>query len=209
MRVAIAAGEKVALGTCIETLDYDGAKLAAGTDNQGNYAICHWFYSYGLGGVSVASNPNHTGYTQGGTIGVNWGETRIYNAYEWGNGGSGIFGANIQTQGTALTATQGFELSHTNLTAFVPGTIYSMSWYQPKYSASGYPANQLRRYSGGNFGTRADKVKAYSRSVGHLDRTGFELFVAATQTGSSGTVTLSGAASLVAGLSFGIAALAF
>lgn len=85
-----------------------------------------------------------------------------------------------------------------------------MSWYQPKYSASGYPANSLRRYSGGNFGTRADKVKAYSRSLGHLDtRTQFELFVAATQTGSSGTVTLSGAASLVAGLSFGIAALAF
>lgn len=55
MDTAVVKGERVALGTCVETLDYDGEKLAAGTDNQGNYAICHWFYSFGLGLSSGAA----------------------------------------------------------------------------------------------------------------------------------------------------------
>lgn len=85
-----------------------------------------------------------------------------------------------------------------------------MSWYQPKYSESGYKDNQLRRYSGGNFGTRADKVRAYSRGVDSIvATTANPILNVASQTGNAGVVTLSGAASLVAGLSFGIAALAF
>lgn len=213
----IAKGEKVAMGTCVETLDYEGATLAAGTIDQGNFAICHWFYTYGEGTqeTGTANTVNRTYWAKDGVAGVNWGETRIYTAYEWGNSGSGVRGANIQTNGVALDEKQGFALSHTALAGYTAGTIYSMSWFQPKYSASGYPANQLRRYSGGNFGTRADKVKAYSSSLRQLqdasgtDSLTFNYITAATQTGSAGTVTLSSAASLVAGLSFGIATLAF
>lgn len=128
----ITAGLRVVRGTCVETLDYDGVTLAAGTDNQGNSAICHWFYSFGLGTTTAtASVANVTYHTLNGASGVNWGETRIYNAYEWGNSGSGLTGANIQSHGTALGDAQGFALSHTALTAFVSGTIYTMSWYQP------------------------------------------------------------------------------
>lgn len=130
---------------------------------MGNFAICHWLYYKG--------RSNSTYYTLNGATGVNWGETRFYNAYEWGNSGSHITGASIQTAGTSVGLTYGFELSHNPLTTYVAGEIYTMSWYQPKYSESGYAADALRRYNGGNFGTRADKVKAYSISARQLSFT--------------------------------------
>lgn len=58
------------MGTCIETLDDDGNVLAAGTDTEGNFAICHWFY--------VIVGGNTTGITAFGAIGVDYSETRYY-----------------------------------------------------------------------------------------------------------------------------------
>lgn len=187
--------------------------MAAGTIDEGNFALCHWFYLYGQGNAALtggtATHPNPTAWTANGIENINWGETRYYTAYEWGNAGSGLKGTNIQTAGKAIGAQQGFELSHNPLTAYTAGTIYTQSWMQPKFSESGYSKTSLRRYNGGSFGTRADKVKAYSFGVSMLSFTAFECMNAATEAGASGVVTLSGAASLVAGLSFGIASLAF
>lgn len=182
--------------------------MAAGVSDQGNFALCHWLYYKGQGGL-VAANPNESYYAKDGAAGVNWGETRFYNAYEWGNSGSHITGANIQTGGTAVGGGQGFALSHTNLLTYTAGVIYSMSWYQPKYSETGYASNALRRYSGGNFGTRADKVKAFSVGNRLLTDATVHGIYAADQTGSSGTVSLSSAVALAASLSFGMATLAF
>ena len=106
---------------------------------MGNFAICHWFYYLGLKTTTSAN--------LGGTVGTDWGETRIYTEEQWGNGGSVIKGANIQATGTRLDSTyQGFALGNT-IATYGDGGIYTMRWYQPQYATS-YKAGSLRRYSG-------------------------------------------------------------
>lgn len=127
------------IGTCVETLNSDGTRLEEGTTDQGNFAICHWFYYAGS---------NNTAKSQkGGADGTDWGETRILTEEQWGNGGSVLTGASMQGSGTRLDATyNGFTLGGTVAT-YSSTSFYTMSWYQPPYAAS-YPAGHLRRYSG-------------------------------------------------------------
>ena len=128
------------IGTCVETLNPDGTKLAAGTVDEGNFAICHWFYYLGAS--------NTTRYTLSGTQNTNWGETRYLTEDQWGSGGSKLVGANIQGLGKALDSTyNGFTLSAGSLTTYVAGVSYSMTWYQPPFKTV-YPAGSLRRYNG-------------------------------------------------------------
>lgn len=152
--VANAAG---VVGTCVETLTSEGETLPAGTITEGNFGLCHWFY-ISLQTGSATSNTNGT--TLNGVTGTDWGETRYYTETEWGTAASGLTGSVVQTKGKAIGAAHGFALSHTSLTAFVPYTIYSMSWYQPKYAET-YAATELRRYHGGGDGQDASKVRGY------------------------------------------------
>lgn len=189
------------VGTCVETLDEDGNTLAAGREDVGNYAICHWWYYIG--------RSNNTGITAGGTTGTDYGETRYYTEKEWGVHGSGLTGANIQTRGTALSSGEGFALSHSSLTAYVAGNIYTQTWYQPSYSST-YASTNLRRYNGGmdNF----DRVKVYCMGprMAQPGQTRYVDVVAVTQAGIGGVVSLSGASTLAASaIVFGMASLSF
>ena len=96
----------------------------------------------------AARNAGNPGSTLNGTTAANWGETRYYTEEEWGTAGSHITGAVIQTLGTAIGTRYTFALSHTTLTSYSDGGVYSMSWYQPTY-ASTYENDALRRYNGG------------------------------------------------------------
>jgi len=49
----ISAGQKVVVGTCVETLDDDGAYLRSGIETEGNVAICHWMYAVGVPSSTV------------------------------------------------------------------------------------------------------------------------------------------------------------
>ena len=198
---ALVAGERSAIGTCVETLDIDGTTLAAGIDTEGNYAICHWFY--------VLAISNTTASKSGGAAGYDWGETRYLTEFDWGTAGSNISGTRIETLGSAIGGEYGFALSETSaLTTYVIGGIYSQSWYQPKYATS-YKADSLRRYSGGeNFGS---KVKGYCIGIHQLNDAMINIDVtAADYAGVGGVTTLSGAFALTAGvIAFGTASLAF
>jgi len=133
---ALAVNAPSVIGTCIETLDDDGVYLRSGVKIEGNYAICHWMYvlsQAGINGVTTPPGANTTSNSLGGSPGTNWGETRYLNEYDWGTHGSALLGTNIQSKGTAIAASYGFALSHTNLNSFIPGAVYQMSWYQPKY----------------------------------------------------------------------------
>jgi hypothetical protein len=71
----------------------------------------------------------------GATAAAAWGETRYLNAATWGTAGATIYGTSMQSAGTAITAAaQGFVLSTTTLATYVAGTVYSQTWYQPKYA---------------------------------------------------------------------------
>ena len=59
------------IGTCVETLNSDGTRLEEGETLMGNFAICHWLYYTGI----TANDPTRA--TNGGTVGTDWGETRI------------------------------------------------------------------------------------------------------------------------------------
>lgn len=117
-------------------------------------------------------------------------------------------GTNIQTAGTAIGGSAGFALSHTALTSYVPGTIYTQSWYQPKYAET-YSSTELRRYNGGGDGNAASKIRAYCVGLRDILSTETVDFTAADDAGIAGVVTLSGASALAAGLAFGVASLAF
>lgn len=198
---AVVAGDRAAIGTCVETLDDDGLTLAAGISTEGNYAICHWFY--------FLARTNTTATKQGGYVGLDWGETRYLTEFDWGTAGSNISGTRIETLGSAIGAAHGFALSETTaLTTFLDGGVYTHTWYQPKYAAT-YAATELRRYNGGpSFGSR---VKAYCIGQHVLDNAYVNADVrAADHAGVAGVVTLSGAFALSAGaIAFGAASLAF
>lgn len=140
--------------------------------------------------------------------GSGWGETRFLNEQEWGTKGTRLTGANIRTTGTRIDGNYGMVWSHTNLSSFVPGAYYSMTWYQPTYKTT-YAADQLRRYNAG--ANDGDKVQAYCfglRSLTH--NVGDKDILAANAAGSSGVVTLTGASALFASaIALGTAALAF
>lgn len=44
------------IGTCVETLDSRGLPLTEGTNDQGNFAICHWMYFTGNSDESWYNN---------------------------------------------------------------------------------------------------------------------------------------------------------
>ena len=139
-----------------------------------------------------------------------YGETRYYNANEWGTAGSNIVGTNIKTLGTALTAAaNGFALSPTTEGKF-ENLTYSMSWYQPKY-ATRYSSTGLKRYNGGS--TDGSKVRGYCMGMRLLSgstKLTTSGIVPANGSGLQGVVTLSGASALAAGaIAFGVTALAF
>jgi hypothetical protein len=161
---------------------------------------------------SLSAANDLTGERIGGTRYNSWGETRYLTEEDWGTGGSKILGTNIRSLGTRITdgETYGFALSMSNLTEYVNGGIYSMSWYQPAY-ASSY-GEGLRRYNGG--GLDATRVRGYcvaARSLTYATlNTGAGDIVPASGTGISGIVTLAGASALVASaVAFGITSLAF
>lgn len=189
------------IGTCVETLGDDGVALAAGIDTEGNYAICHWFY--------LSAKTNTTGTKTGGEVGMDWGETRYLTEFDWGTNGSNISGTRVETLGTSIGASHGFALSETTaLTAYLPGGVYSQSWYQPKYAAS-YSRTALRRYHGGS--NYRSLVKAYCVGQRAIDNAFINADVtAADYAGVLGVVGLSGAFALSAGaIAFGAASLAF
>ena len=139
-----------------------------------------------------------------------WGETRYLTAAQWGTAGATLLGTSMQSTGTQITsASQGMVLSSTTLAAYVASTVYSQTWYQPKW-ASTYATSALRRYNGG--ANEGDKVKAYcvgalmswlvgARSI--TDTSADNVPVAGT------VVTVTGAMALTAGaIAFGVSALA-
>ena len=165
---------------------------------MGAFAVCHWFYYLG--------SQNTTQARYGGTVGTDWGETRILTEEQWGNGGSVIKGANIQASGRRLDTTyNGFALGNAGTTYGNSGD-YTMSWYQPPYAAS-YGAGHLRRYNGN--AQNPDMVRPYcisARSLTSVSKMG----VTAGDRNTAGILTVSGATTLAAGvIAYGVASLAF
>lgn len=120
------ASATTVIGTCVESLDDDGLPYLPGSLNHGAGAVCHFMYYLGL---SETTRP-----TKAGTQNANWGETRYLSNAMWGDAGSYLTGANIQSAGIALTSTdQGFVLGNTSLANYVAAAVYTMTWYQPEY----------------------------------------------------------------------------
>lgn len=190
-------GDVLGIGTCVELLDSAGAALASTVTTVGNFAICHWMYT------TYDNTDDSTAAYSGCSTAIScWGETRYLTAAQWGTAGATIVGTSMQSTGTQITsAAQGFVLSNTSLATYVASTVYSQSWYQPKW-ASTYTTSALRRYNGG--ANEGDKVKAYcvgARSI--TDTSADQVPVAGTQ------VTVTGAIALTAGaIAFGVSALA-
>lgn len=137
------------IGTCVETLDAAGARVASTVTDDGNNALCHWIYFTGAGSTSPALKASS---------GAGWGDTKWLTFDQWGaTSGAGIIGSKIKSTGTALTSTYEFALSPATLTTIVAATM-TMTWYQPTFAAT-YLSSALRRYNGGT--ADADKVKAY------------------------------------------------
>jgi hypothetical protein len=128
---SFSASATLGIGACVELLTSDSAALASTVTTVGNFAICHWMYVTYAVGVNTA--PAKT--AAGATAASAWGETRYLNAATWGTAGATLLGTSMQSSGTAITAAaQGFALSATALTAYVAGTAYTQTWYQPKYA---------------------------------------------------------------------------
>jgi len=177
-------------------LDANSVALASTVADKGNFAVCHFMYSVFNGSTDA---PYY--YNGGSTAASEWGETRYLTATDWGTGGAGILGNNMQTIGTRITsASQGFSLSNTSVTTFTAAQTYTQTWYQPKWAAT-YTTTQLRRYNGG--ATDGDKVKGWCVSVRNLSSAAID------NVPTSGTATtVTGATALAAGaIAFGVAAL--
>jgi len=162
--------------------------------------MCHWMYFTALS--------NNSSISKDGTVGTNWGETRYLSKAEWGYGGANLTGATINTIGTALTSTnQGFALGTAGLTLFLNASVYTMSWYQPKWQAS-YATDSLRRYSGATH--EATYVQGYCVAARAQSTVTHFGVTAADKAGNIGVVTLSGAAALAASaIALGTVSLAF
>lgn len=147
----------IGAGTCVETLQSDGATaLAASTTTEGNYGLCHFMFW-----TDTTSTPTLYAASTGT---YDWGQTNYLNESQWGTNGGAIKGNGMRATnsgGTAITnTTQGHTLSPTKSSsaATLPIGTYSLEWFQPIW-ANTYSASALRRYNGG--GTEAEKVKAY------------------------------------------------
>ena len=190
------SGIACAIGTCVETLDSAGTRVASTVTDDGNNALCHWFYV--LGGSTSTAGTASTGTG-------NWGETKFLTHAQWGTtSGGGVIGNTIKSNGTSISTSYGHALSPTSVTTFSAGS-YTMTWYQPTL-ASTYSSTALRRYNGGT--ADADKVKAYCVGLRRLDATAVLSTTGITAASATGTVTLTGASALAAtAIAFGVAAL--
>jgi len=121
------SGAACAIGTCVETLDSAGTRVASTVTDDGNNAICHWFYV--LGGATSTAGTASTGTG-------NWGETKFLTHAQWGTtSGAGVIGSTIKSNGTSVSTSYGHTLSPASVTTFAAGT-YSMTWYQPTYAST-------------------------------------------------------------------------
>jgi len=189
-------GVECAFGTCVETLDSAGVRVASTVTTEGNNALCHWFYVLG-GGTSTAQTAS--------TGGTNWGETKFLTHAQWGStAGAGVVGNTIKSNGTSISTSYEHTLDPASVTTFAAGT-YKMTWYQPTYAAT-YAETALRRYNGGT--ADADKVKAYCVGLRLVSAASAISPTEITAASTTGTVTLTGASALAAtALAFGVAAL--
>lgn len=193
----------VGAGTCVETLQADGATaLAATTTTEGNYGLCH--FMFWTTKATVVSPTLYAAST--GTY--DWGQTNYLNETQWGTNGANVKGNGMRATnsgGTAITLTaQGHTLSPTKSSSSADLAIatYQLIWYQPVW-ANTYSASVLRRYNGG--GTEAEKVKGYCVSKRLISNTSHAAggFVAQT------VATLTGATAIATGaIALGVAALA-
>lgn len=99
---------------------------------------------------------------------TDWGETRYYNEAEWGTGGNRFTGLQIPIIGTNVE--MGFTINDLSTTAYIVGTPYTMTWFQPRYATT-YSASSLRRYNGGNMDF--DRVRPYCVSARETDDIAF------------------------------------
>ena len=187
-------------GTCVESLDAAGTRIASTVTDKGNNALCHWFYTK-AGATSTAGTAS---------TGSHWGESKFLTYTQWGTtSGGGVIGSTMKTNGTSISTSYGHTLTPTTVTTFAAGT-YTMLWYQPTYAAT-YSSTALRRYNGGT--ADANKVKPYCVGLRLLATTtvlSSTDITAASSSGTSGVVTLTGASAIAAGaIAFGVAALAF
>merc|ERR1719198_369934 len=69
------SGAQVGMGTCVATLQTDGAtELAASTTTEGNYALCHFIFFVSASGTN------------------DWGQSNYLNETQWGTAGNGVKG---------------------------------------------------------------------------------------------------------------------
>lgn len=198
----VSTNTEVGMGTCVATLQTDGAtELAASTTTEGNYALCHFIFFQSKTGtvvlVAAASGTN------------DWGQSNYLNETQWGTAGAGIKGNGLKATnsgGTIISATtQGHAITPAGAsgTTDITAGAKTFFWYQPVWSNT-YAATALRRYNGG--GTEAEKVKAYCVSMRKLDGASHLTggFVAQTA-----VTTLTGASALAASaIALGVASLA-
>ena len=196
------SGAQVGMGTCVATLQTDGAtELAASTTTEGNYALCHFiFFVSGSGTVTLVAAASGTN---------DWGQSNYLNETQWGTAGNGVKGNGMKATnsgGTIISATtQGHALTPagaSGTTTITAGTK-NFFWYQPIWSNT-YAATALRRYNGG--GTEAEKVKAYCVSQRLLS---VSTHVAGGFVAQTAVTTLTGASALAASaIALGVASLA-
>ena len=191
------SGVECALGTCVETLDASGVRVASTVTTDGNNALCHWFYV--LGGATSTPGVASTG-------GTNWGETKYLTHAQWGaTSGAGVVGNTIKSNGTSISTSYEHTLDPASIASVFAAGTYKMTWYQPKYAAT-YAETALRRYNGGT--ADADKVKAYCVAMRLVSAASAISPLDITAASTTGTVTLTGASALAAtALAFGVAAL--
>jgi len=193
-------------GTCVETLQSDGATaLAKSTTTEGNYALCHFMYWTAL----TSGDPNLYQATTGT---YDWGSSIYMNETQWGTNGGAVKGNGMRGQnsgGTLISATtQGHSLSPTKSSTdkTLKAATYSFEWYQPIW-ANTYAASALRRYNGG--GTEAEKVKAYCVSKRTLAETTAAAHISAGFVAITTVVSLTGASAIASGaIALGVASLA-
>jgi len=175
-----------AIGTCVETLDTEGAVIAATVTDEGNMAICHWFYqaitTINVPGVNTGSVNNYS-------------ETRYLQYADWGTAGSNVIGSTVMNAGNAIGATHGFVRTPSTKPSVYTTRTYTMFWYQPTWEHT-YVSTTLRRYNGGE--SNGDKVRAYCAGLRPTDSTASSYvastaLVPATVNGNVGVITLTGA----------------
>merc|ERR1719198_2020291 len=111
------SGAQVGMGTCVATLQTDGAtELAASTTTEGNYALCHFiFFVSGSGTVTLVAAASSTN---------DWGQSNYLNETQWGTAGNGVKGNGMKATnsgGTIISATtQGHALTPAGASGTTP-----------------------------------------------------------------------------------------